>query len=64
MTTSNDYIVLKSYKGLELIKFSEPISGGLYGVSYPKERKAKIGLCLDAAVEVFENCLIRIVINL
>ena len=51
------YKIIKEYKGLQLIKLDQPYYGGMYGVSYPKEKKAKLGLCLDAAIEVFNNCI-------
>ena len=54
---AKEYVVLKSYKGLELVKFDQPIRGGLYGVVYHPEKKAKNGLSLDAAIEIFNNCI-------
>ena len=42
---AKEYIVLKSYKGLELVKFDQP------------KKKKKNGLSLDAAIEIFNNCI-------
>jgi hypothetical protein len=54
---AKEYVVIKSYKGLEIVKFDQPIRGGLYGVVYHPEKKAKNGLSLDAAIELFNNCI-------
>jgi len=50
-------IILKSYKGLELFKTDNPIDGDYYGVSYKKERKAKSGLSLEEAIDLFYKCI-------
>ena len=49
--------ILKSYKGLELIKLSSPVKSGYYAVRYKKERKAKIAQTLDEAIDIFYNCI-------
>jgi hypothetical protein len=51
------YSVIKKYKTLELIKLSEPINNGLYSVRCNKAKKAKNGLSLKTAIEVFYNCI-------
>jgi len=56
-TTENYFFVVQSFKSLELIKFSQSIYGGLYGVRDNKSKTAKNGLCLDAAIELFNNCI-------
>lgn len=50
-------MIIKKHKSLELIKLSEPINGGYYAVRCNKAKKAKTGLCLDSAIEVFYNCI-------
>jgi len=49
---------IKKYKSLELIKLSEPINGGFYAVRCTNAKKAKTGLSLDAAIEIFNSCII------
>jgi len=55
--TENYFFVVRAFKTLELIKFSQPICGGFYGVRDNKSKTAKNGLCLDAAMELFNNCI-------
>lgn len=47
------YSILKSYKYIDLIKLDEPILGGLYGIVNNKDKKAKTGLTMDAAFDLF-----------
>jgi hypothetical protein len=53
----NYFFVVQKFKSLELIKFSQPVCGGLYGVRDNKSKTAKNGLCLDTAVDLFNNCI-------
>lgn len=53
-----EYTLIRKYKSLELIRLSEPIMGGLYAVRCTKEKKAKTGLSLEAAIDVFNQCII------
>ena len=57
MGKENYITILKSYKGLQIIKVDIPINGGCYGVRYPKERKAKSGLSLEEAIDLFYKCI-------
>lgn len=52
-----EYSTIKKHKTLELLKLSKEINGGFYAVRCNKAKKAKTGLCLDAAIEVFNNCI-------
>jgi len=49
--------IIKRHKTLQLIKLSEPINGGLFVVRCTKAKKAKTGLCLDAAIDLFYKCI-------
>ena len=53
-----EYQLIKKYKTLELIKLDEAIYGGFYCVRCNKAKKAKNGLTLDAALEIFDNCIV------
>ena len=54
-----EYTLIKKYKSLELIRLDKPINGGLYALRCHKAKKAKTGLCLDAALEIFNNCIVE-----
>ena len=51
------YKIIKEYKGLQLVKTDKPYNGDFYGVRYKVERKAKMGLTFEEAVNVFYNCI-------
>jgi hypothetical protein len=51
------YTIIKKYKSLQIVRLDEPILGGYYVVRCTKEKKAKNGLTLDAAIEVFNKCI-------
>jgi len=51
------YQIIKRFKSLQIVKLDEPIMGGYYAVRCTKAKKAKTGLCLNAAIEVFYNCI-------
>lgn len=40
---------------LAIIKMPEPVFGGWYAVVKISERRAKTGLCLDAAMDIFKE---------
>ena len=54
---AKEYVVLKACNGFELVRLGKPIYGGMYAVVCHKEKKAKNGLSLDAAIEIFNNCI-------
>ena len=51
------YKIIKEYKGLQLVKTDKPYKGDFYGVRYTVEKKAKMGLTFEEAVNVFYNCI-------
>ena len=51
--------IIKSYKGLDLVKLDQPVNGNYYAVRYHKERKAKTCTSYDKALEVFNACIIK-----
>jgi len=51
------YTIIKKYKSLQIVRVDEPIKGGNYCVRCTKAKKAKNGLTLEAAIEVFYNCI-------
>jgi hypothetical protein len=52
-----EYTLIKKYKSLELVKLDTAIMGGFYALRCNKAKKAKTGLNLDAALEIFDNCI-------
>jgi hypothetical protein len=53
-----NYSIIKKHKTLELLRLNAPIMGGHYAIRCTKAKKAKTGLCLDAAVDIFYKCII------
>jgi len=51
---------IAKYKTLEVVKMDTPINGGFYAVRENKQRVAKTGLSLDAALDVFYGCLVNV----
>lgn len=51
------HTIIKKYKSLELLKLDSLIMGGSYAVRCNKSKKAKTGLCLDAAIKIFDKCI-------
>ena len=56
---ANIMTIIKSYKGLDLVKLDQPVNGNYYAVRYHKERKAKTCISYDKALEVFNACIIK-----
>ena len=46
---------IKQFNNLRIVLLDNAIYGGLYAVVDDKLQKAKTGLCLDAAVEIFNK---------
>ena len=51
------YKVIKEYKGLQLVKTNIEYKGDFYGVRCKVERKAKMGLTFEEALNVFYHCI-------
>ena len=50
--------VIREEKGWQLVSLKNPVMGGMYAVYNAKDNRIKTGLCLEAAVEIF-NTVVR-----
>ena len=47
--------IIREEKGWQLVRLKNPVMGGMYAVYSAEKDRIKTGLCLEAAVEVFNT---------